>query len=162
LKLIHGQKRQRVIEKSLPTRSTASSGNKHRTPTPDSQTLRISPSLAVVHVLSSAPIVQPMRTGIPLPYDNFPLESLGEPLDPFRTMYQDQAQHPGVSVNRLKFHCRSSANHYITSLLLLTISRLPCFWHESNGPALDPHAGQGTSCLSEHTLHCVCPAGCHQ
>jgi hypothetical protein len=64
--LIHSQKRQRATEKLLLAQSTALSGNKHRTPTPDSQTPRISPSLAVVRAAvlepsSESPTTLPTR-----------------------------------------------------------------------------------------------------
>lgn len=59
-------------------------------------------------ILPAAPIVVPSRKGIPLPYDKYipqPFVSIGKSLDPFRTMFQ--AQHPGVSVEQLKFYCLS-------------------------------------------------------
>lgn len=76
--------------------------------TPESQVSRL-PRITMDFVLPSAPIVIPSRTGIPLPYDETspkPFQSIGKPLDPFRTMFQ--ASHPQVSVEELKFHCSRS------------------------------------------------------
>ncbi|KAF2276050.1 uncharacterized protein EI97DRAFT_433461 [Westerdykella ornata] len=93
--------RKRKPTSSIP--SPASSG--HGRTTPDSTRIpRIPPVLDMV--LSSAPIVQPMRAGIPLPYMQTsprPFQSIGKPFDPFRTMFQ--SHHPFVSVEELKWHC---------------------------------------------------------
>lgn len=91
--------------------SAASSNTEQRNVTSSHRISRIPATLDMV--LAAAPMVQPMRTDIDLPYMKFahsafqsignPQESLGKPLDPFRTMYQ--ASHPLVSVEELKFHC---------------------------------------------------------
>ncbi|KAJ4353419.1 uncharacterized protein N0V89_005148 [Didymosphaeria variabile] len=76
--------------------------------TPESQVSRL-PRISMDFVLPSAPIVIPSRTGVRLPYDETcpkPFQSIGKPLDPFRTM--PQASHPQVSVEELKFHCSIS------------------------------------------------------
>jgi len=88
-------------------------------------------------ILPAAPIVVPIRQGIPLPYDEYvpqPFVSIGKSIDPFRTMFQ--AQHPGVSVEELKFHCsryfgtRSLGRYWIPTALS------------------HPHTFLGTLCLA--------------
>lgn len=57
-------------------------------------------------ILDPPPIIRPSRTDTVLLFDiSEPpqLNSVGESLDPFRTMYQ--SSHPHVSVTELKFHC---------------------------------------------------------
>lgn len=82
------------------------------------------PMKAMNMVLDSAPIVFPMRTGVALPYDQVspgPFQSIGKPLDPFRTMFQ--SSHPRVSVEELKWHCsrhfgtRAMGKYWIPSLV---------------------------------------------
>lgn len=71
-----------------------------------------SPQLGMENMISipisipvQTPVVVPPRLGR-LPYDRVtvgPLQSLGAPLDPFRTM--PQVSHPRVSIEELKIHC---------------------------------------------------------
>jgi hypothetical protein len=110
-KVVHSERRPLGRLPSPELHSTASSGTEQRTATLHNQISRIPPTIDVV--LAAAPIVQPMRTGITLPYMDFsplafqsignPQKPLGKPLDPFRTMFQ--ASHPLISVEELKFHC---------------------------------------------------------
>ncbi|KAF2447506.1 hypothetical protein P171DRAFT_382390, partial [Karstenula rhodostoma CBS 690.94] len=104
--------------------------------TPESQVSRL-PSIIMDFVLPSAPIVIPSRTGVPLPYDETsprPFQSIGKPLDPFRTMFQ--ASHPQVSVEELKFHCSRSFGSKAMGLLWI--------------PTLvkSPHAFLSTLCIA--------------
>ncbi|KAF2748122.1 hypothetical protein M011DRAFT_32278 [Sporormia fimetaria CBS 119925] len=109
-------------DRSRQTSSEQSPVSSGRTLTPDIQVSRIPRTLDTV--LSAAPIVQPMRTGMCLPYMQTtprPFQSIGKPLDPFRTMFQ--AQHPSISVEELKFHCsrafgtRAMGQHWIPTLV---------------------------------------------
>ncbi|KAF2866778.1 hypothetical protein BDV95DRAFT_461099, partial [Massariosphaeria phaeospora] len=104
-----------------PTHSQLSSTIDHA-PSPDTRIARVRQS--VDSILPSAPIVIPMRTNIPLIYDETapePFASIGKPLDPFRTMFQ--AHHPRISVEELKFHCsrvfgtRAMGQHWIPTLV---------------------------------------------
>ena len=73
-----------------------------------------SPQLGMENMISipisipvQTPVVVPPRLGR-LPYDRVtvgPLQSLGAPLDPFRTM--PQVSHPRVSIEELKIHCET-------------------------------------------------------
>lgn len=100
-----------------------------------------------------APIIQPMRTGVPLSYELFtapPLQSISKSLDPFRTMV---GQGPHVSVEQLKFHCK----YRCTQLESLTdINRFPVLWHARNGTALDSHGTQHTTRLPWYAVYGIC------
>ncbi|KAL5462453.1 hypothetical protein PMIN06_001602 [Paraphaeosphaeria minitans] len=108
--------------KSLQTTAITSSPESIRR-TPKSQVSWL-PRITMDAVLPNAPIVVPSRTGVPLPYDETspkPFQSIGKPLDPFRTMFQ--ASHPLVSVEELKFHCsrafgtKAMGLHWIPTLV---------------------------------------------
>lgn len=104
LAIFRGEKRRPSRRPSSPIRSPASSGTERQAVVPDTQISRIPPTL---DIMSSAPIVQPMRTGIKLPFMTTkprPFQSIGKPLDPFRAMFQ--ASDHRVSVEFLKFHCQ--------------------------------------------------------
>ncbi|KAJ4301819.1 hypothetical protein N0V90_003915 [Kalmusia sp. IMI 367209] len=104
LRLLNGDGRR----KSSRSTTMHESPESHRRKTPESQVSRL-PRISMDFVLPSAPIVTPSRTGVPLAYDETsprPFQSIGKPLDPFRTMFQ--ASHPQVSVEELKFHCSRS------------------------------------------------------
>ncbi|KAF3035002.1 hypothetical protein E8E12_004237 [Didymella heteroderae] len=68
---------------------------------------RKSPSpLSHEQILEAGPLVEPMRITLTLPYDakDTPLfSSLGQNVDPFKTMFQ--SAYPRVSVEKLKFLC---------------------------------------------------------
>ena len=80
-----------------------------------------------------------------------PFRSIGESLDPFRTMSQD---HPRISVEELKFHC--GHYHVLERRHLLTLFRFPCVRHKSNGTVLDSHFNQVAARFSQYTLHRFC------
>ena len=74
--------------------------------------------------LPGPPMILPMRSHLALPYDHYtprPFESIGKPLDPFRSMFQ--ASHPKVSVEELKWYCSRSFGtkamglHWIATLV---------------------------------------------
>jgi hypothetical protein len=94
-------------------------GRKQRSPTkaspfmylsttkPHSESQRTSTQGSFQGVLLQAPIVVPIIQGKEYRFDAFPmprLVSIGESLDPFRTMFQSNCPH--VSVTQLKHHCR--------------------------------------------------------
>ena len=94
----------------LPSGIALSQGgtDSHARTTPAAQVSRL-PRIFMDFVLPSAPIVVPSREGVILPYDEFlpgPFQSLGKPLDPFRSMFQ--SHQPRVSVEELKFYCSRS------------------------------------------------------
>ncbi|KAL1607672.1 hypothetical protein SLS60_002607 [Paraconiothyrium brasiliense] len=104
IRLMNGDSRRKSSQNTLFQSSPKTRTRK----TPESQVSRL-PTISMDFVLPSAPIVIPSRTGVPLPYDETspkPFQSIGKPLDPFRTMFQ--ASHPQVSVEELKFHCSRS------------------------------------------------------
>ena len=71
---------------------------------PETQISSVRPSIGMI--LPSALIVSPSRTDVELPYDVTipkPFQSIGKPLDPFRTMFNPN--HPQISVQELKFYC---------------------------------------------------------
>jgi hypothetical protein len=71
---------------------------------PETQISSVRPSIGMI--FPSALIVSPSRTGIQLEYDvTFPkpFQSIGKPLDPFRTMFNPN--HPQISVEEIKFYC---------------------------------------------------------
>jgi hypothetical protein len=106
LKIWRGESRRPRKQSTSPVKSPASSGQGQKAPSPETQISRIPPPIDII--LSLSPMVQPMRTGLPLPYMQTsarPFQSIGKPLDPFRTLFQ--AHHPRVSVEELKFHCTS-------------------------------------------------------
>jgi hypothetical protein len=153
LRILGGGKRKvtRQPSSSLPSPASAASNHEHRVSNPDTQISRIAPTLDLV--LSSAPIVQPMRVGVPLPFNGTspqPFKSIGKPLDPFRTMFQ--AHHPRVSVEELKFHCMC-ARGFMCILAILTSPRFSCLRYQSNGPALDTNTGQVAQRLSEYPVY---------
>ncbi|KAF1837567.1 hypothetical protein BDW02DRAFT_118146 [Decorospora gaudefroyi] len=91
-------------------------------PTPCTQVVRTRESCQTV--LSQARIVVPIDLGKEYAFDVTPmplLVSIGESLDPFRTMFQ--SHHPRVSVTRLKHHCsryfgtRGLGKHWIPACL---------------------------------------------
>ncbi|KAF2471954.1 uncharacterized protein BDR25DRAFT_284279 [Lindgomyces ingoldianus] len=113
----------------LNSEDSTSNANLQLMPTSKAQITRLPPSIDVV--LPSAPMVEGMRPGR-LMYDKNPVAafqspvfqvfpSIGKPLDPFKTMHQPQ--HPGVSVEELKFHCsrffgtRAMGRHWIPTLV---------------------------------------------
>lgn len=117
---------------------------------PETQVSRVRQGIG--QIFPSAPMVSPSRTDVKLAYDvtaPAPFQSIGKPLDPFRTMFNPN--HPRISVEELKFYCMSKSVYSLQTILIHY--RLPCFWHKSNGPALDPNAGQVTSRISEYPLH---------
>ncbi|KAH7114465.1 hypothetical protein B0J11DRAFT_511191 [Dendryphion nanum] len=71
------------------------------------QNAEIAAALSTIgNMVYTTPIVQPPRTHIPLEYDLTalrPFQSIGKPLDPFRTMFNPS--NPRISVEDLKFHC---------------------------------------------------------
>jgi hypothetical protein len=118
LKIFRGESRRPGRRPSSPVRSPASSGHGV---TPEIQ-LPFPRSIDIV--LASAPMIQPMRVGMRLPYDHTspsPFQSIGKALDPFRAMFQ--AQSPRVSVEELKFYCsrafgtRAMGQHWIPTLV---------------------------------------------
>lgn len=119
IRLMNGDARRR--KESQSSALTSSPESTRRTPTPQSSRLQ---RITMDFIMPSAPIVLPSRTGVPLPYDETspkPFQSIGKPLDPFRTMFQ--SSHPQVSVEELKFHCsrafgtRAMGIHWIPTLL---------------------------------------------
>lgn len=75
-------------------------------------------------LLPTPPMVAPMRSEFALPYDNYhprPFQSIGRPLDPFRTMHQ--SSHPQVSVEELKWYCsrtfgtKALGLHWVSTLI---------------------------------------------
>ncbi|KAL5393174.1 hypothetical protein DPSP01_000007 [Paraphaeosphaeria sporulosa] len=121
IKLMNGDGRRRRRKSSHSTAVTSSPETIRRTP--EAQVSRL-PRITMDFVLPSGPIVVPSRTGVPLPYDETspkPFQSIGKPLDPFRTMFQ--ASHPQVSVEELKFHCsrafgtKAMGMHWIPTLV---------------------------------------------
>ena len=113
LQMSRGQKRSSG-RPSSPIRSPGSSSHDGQAASPDNQKKEQNNQLSRVrhafdNLLPSAPIVRPMRTNVTLVYDETapgPFQSIGRPLDPFRTMFQ--AHHPRISVEELKFHCMLS------------------------------------------------------
>jgi hypothetical protein len=110
---------QPAVRPSTPTDSTY----ERSVGTPDSQSSEIL-GMSMDLLLPNAPMVLPPRTDVALPYDQFtsrPFESLGKPLDPFRSMFQ--ASHPKVSVEELKWYCsktfgtRAMGLHWVTTLV---------------------------------------------
>ena len=102
LKIFRGETRRTGRRAASPTPSSASSANHQKAQDAEVQVAKVQQPF----LLPSAPIVVPMRTNIPLPYDDTvprPFQSIGKPLDPFRTMFQ--AHHPSISVEQLKWHC---------------------------------------------------------
>lgn len=123
LSMYYGDRRRKPTS-SIPSPASSGRGNDRQTATPDIPVLRIPPVLDMV--LSSAPIVQPMRTGIPLLYMQTsprPFQSIGKPLDPFRTLFQ--AHHPAVSVEELKFHCTLFASPFQRNIQTHTFIQAP-------------------------------------
>ncbi|KAF2652864.1 hypothetical protein K491DRAFT_560157, partial [Lophiostoma macrostomum CBS 122681] len=142
LKIWRGESRRPRKKSTSPVRSPASSSHGQNATNSETQISRIPPSIDIV--LSSVPIVQPMRTGVPLPYMQTsarPFQSIGKPLDPFRTLFQ--AHHPRVSVEELKFHCsrffgtRAMGQHWIPTLVK------------------SPHAFLSTLCIASAQLDAV-------
>ena len=89
---------------SSPERPSAES----QATTPETQISRVRQSIDMI--LPSAPMVNPSRTDVELEYDVTapkPFQSIGKPLDPFRTMFNPN--HPRISVEELKFYC--TINH---------------------------------------------------
>lgn len=112
LKIYRGETRKPGRRPSSPVRSPASGSHDQQAASPEAQTqtqtqtqvARVRQSIDMI--LPSAPIVNPSRTDVKLEYDETaprPFQSIGKPLDPFRTMFQ--AHHPRISVEELKFHC---------------------------------------------------------
>ncbi|KAF2003305.1 hypothetical protein P154DRAFT_103246 [Amniculicola lignicola CBS 123094] len=111
---------------SSPARSPRSSNGQpiSQTSISNMQVQMARPSPSIDSLMASAPIVRPSRTGIMLIYDvkiTPPFQSIGTPLDPFKTM--PQAPHPRVSVEGLKFHCsrvfgtRAMGQYWIPTLV---------------------------------------------
>ncbi|OAL50565.1 hypothetical protein IQ07DRAFT_430498 [Pyrenochaeta sp. DS3sAY3a] len=99
-----GQQPHRQGTQASPVESPMSARRDQSTPSSEMQVTRLQRS--GISVLAPAPIVEPMRTNVVLPYNEHnpaPLVSIGKSLDPFRTMFQ--ASNPHVSVEELKFHC---------------------------------------------------------
>jgi hypothetical protein len=99
------RKKSNNMRKRLPpTKSSPPTHPYATTLTPETQMTRTRGSLQ--GVLPQAPIVIPFMEKEEHPFDRFPmprLVSIGENLDPFRTMYQSRFPH--VSVTQLKHHC---------------------------------------------------------
>ncbi|KAK1915374.1 hypothetical protein P3342_003183 [Pyrenophora teres f. teres] len=90
-------------KQSSPTKPPKPINNTQNAPRPDTQVVRAARRQS--H-LPRGPIVVPARTDQVHPFDIFPmppLVSIGENIDPFRTMFQ--STHPNVSVTALKHHC---------------------------------------------------------
>jgi hypothetical protein len=99
-----GQKSNNMRKRSSPTKSSPPMNPDATTPTLETGMTRTQGSLQ--GVLPQAPIVAPVIHSREYPFDKFPmplLVSIGESLDPFRTMYQ--SRYPHVSVTQLKHHC---------------------------------------------------------
>lgn len=107
---------------SSKTVSFDGSPHSQRRLTPEAQASRLART-PMDFILPSAPMVLPPRTGVTLVYDKLepapfesiarkedfeqqPHQSIGRPVDPFRSMFQ--ASHSKVSVEDLKFHCSRS------------------------------------------------------
>ncbi|USP74205.1 uncharacterized protein yc1106_01479 [Curvularia clavata] len=101
-----------------PRKKSTNNANKSTPPNTSStpQTLEYSPPVSDTRVarrslqstIPQAPIVVPIMPDINYPFDHHnmpPLVSIGESLDPFRTMFQ--SNNPRVSVVKLKHHCRT-------------------------------------------------------
>ncbi|KAF2735487.1 hypothetical protein EJ04DRAFT_195372 [Polyplosphaeria fusca] len=118
LAIFRGESRRR--KPSSPVRSPASSSHDQPlVPSPQNQIIRIPQS-----ILEAAPMVRPMRVGVPLGFNTTsprPFKSIGKPFDPFQTLFQ--ANHPRISVEELKFHCslffgtRAMGQHWIPALV---------------------------------------------
>ncbi|KAE8842432.1 hypothetical protein HRS9139_01729 [Pyrenophora teres f. teres] len=90
-------------KQSSPTKPPKPINNTQNAPRPDTQVVRAARRQS--H-LPRGPLVVPARTDQVHPFDIFPmppLVSIGENIDPFRTMFQ--STHPNVSVTALKHHC---------------------------------------------------------
>lgn len=106
--LSKAQHQERTSRRTSSVPSPASHHSSRRTVTPECRVSSIPASLAMV--LSSAPMVQPSRVNIIHPYlvaSYGPLQSLGKPFDPFKSMYQPKSSR--VSAEELKFHCTLSS-----------------------------------------------------
>lgn len=104
IRLMKGENRR----KSSESMTMLGCSEMHRRKALESQVSQL-PKISMNFVLPSAPMVTPSRTGVVLPYNETspkPFQSIGKPLDPFRTLFQ--ASHPQVSVEELKFHCSRS------------------------------------------------------
>jgi hypothetical protein len=78
---------------------------------PETQISRVQQSIDMI--LPSAPMVSPSRTDVELEYDVTvpkPFQSIGKPLDPFRTMFNPS--HPRISVEELKFYCMVASRSF--------------------------------------------------
>ncbi|RMZ68900.1 hypothetical protein GMOD_00002788 [Pyrenophora seminiperda CCB06] len=90
-------------KQSSPTKSSRPINNTQKAPRPDTRMVRAGP---LQSTLPQTPIVVPVKTDQTYPFDIFPmppLVSIGENIDPFRTMFQ--SSNPNVSVTVLKHHC---------------------------------------------------------
>jgi len=86
-----------------PAKSPKPIDNTQKPPRTDAQMVH---AVSRQSTLPQGPIVVPVRTDQVYPFDIFPmppLVSIGENIDPFRTMFQ--SSHPNVSVTALKHHC---------------------------------------------------------
>lgn len=142
LKIVRGENRKGGRWPSSPLRSPASSSHDTQAAYPEARMARVRQSRGVI--LPSAPIVRPSRTDVKLEYDEKvprPFQSIGKPLDPFRTMFQ--AHHPRISVEGLKFHCsrvfgtRAMGQHWIPTLVM------------------SPHAFLSTLCIASAHLDAI-------
>jgi len=114
LRVINGERSRRLSSQSDLTQSTTHVEDED--PPSDSLAVRPpnSPQLGMENMIS-IPISIPVQTPVVvlprlgrLPYDRVvvgPFQSLGAPLDPFRTM--PQVSHPRVSIEELKTHCET-------------------------------------------------------
>ena len=85
------------------SKSPKSINNTQKAPPLDTQIVRAGSRQSI---LPQGPIVIPVKDNQTYPFDVYPmptLVSIGENIDPFRTMFQ--SNHPGVSVTTLKHHC---------------------------------------------------------
>jgi len=163
LMIFRGESRRPGRRPSSPIRSPASSCNEQRaTHSPDSQIARIPQSLDIL--LPSAPMVRPMRSGIVLDYDATsprPFQSIGTPLDPFRTMFQAHA--PQISVEELKFYCsrsfgtRAMGQHWIPTLILSPHAFLStlCIASAHHDAIFDRAESAGTIALRQEVMHLI-------